>query len=324
MQSILVTGGAGFIGSHTCHALLARGHKVVVFDNFSNGPGNVASGCELVRGDLRQPAEIEAVFSRYTFDAVVHLAAAIEAGLSVAQPLHFYDNNIGGSVNLLRAMDLHGVRRLVFSSTAAVFGNPAATPIPENTIKQPTNPYGRTKLAIEGLIGDMAATGALDAVILRYFNAAGAHPDGSLGETHEPETHLIPLALQAAAGRRPHLDIFGTDYPTPDGSCIRDYVHVMDLAQAHLLALGYLANLKGVEDFNLGTDSGYSVKQVIDAAEAVTGRRILRRDAARRPGDPAILVAGNAKALQLLQWRPAYSGLETMIGHAWAYYSRRL
>lgn len=323
MQTILVTGGAGFIGSHTCHLLRAAGHEVIVFDNLSNGAAKAVAGFELIRGDLRDREAILAAFTRRRFDAVVHFAASIEAGLSVANPLGFYDNNIGGTLNLLRAMAEHGVRKLVFSSTAAVFGNPASVPIQETDTKQPTNPYGRSKLATEGLIGDMVTTGTLDAVILRYFNAAGAHPDGLIGEDHEPETHLIPLVLQAAAGRLQQLHIFGTDYPTPDGTCIRDYVHVMDLAQAHILALGYLGSFSGLQDFNLGTATGYSVKQVVDSVEAVTGRRIERVLSPRRAGDPAVLVAGNGKAMELLQWQPAYASLDVMIEHAWAYLAKQ-
>lgn len=323
MQTILVTGGAGFIGSHTCHLLRAAGYKVIVFDNLSNGTAKAAMGFEFIRGDLREPESILTAFTRHRFDAVVHFAASIEAGLSVANPLDFYDNNLSGTLNLLRAMAQHGVRKLVFSSTAAVFGNPARVPIQETDAKHPTNPYGRSKLAAEGLISDMVHTGMLDAVMLRYFNAAGAHPDGLIGEDHEPETHLIPVVLQAAAGRLPYVRIFGTDYPTPDGTCIRDYVHVMDLAHAHILALGYLGGFSGLQDFNLGTASGYSVKQVVDAVEAVTGRHIERLLSPRRAGDPAVLVAGNAKAMELLHWRPQYPGLEIMIGHAWAYLAKQ-
>ena len=318
-MKVLVTGGAGYIGSHMLKALSARGAEVVVFDNLSSGRREAVGSCELVIGDINSSADLRALFSRFRFDAVMHFASLIQVGESVQRPDHYYRTNITGSLNLLDAMHAAGVKRFIFSSSAAVFGEPRYTPIDEAHPKDPLNPYGFSKLAVERALGDYSSAYGLQSVSLRYFNAAGADPDGELGECHDPETHLIPLILQAASGRRPAITIFGTDYPTPDGTCIRDYIHVTDLCQAHLLALEFLANNARSAAYNLGNNQGFSVRQIIDTAERVTGKRIPVNVGARRPGDPAVLVANSGKAVAELGWRPKYQALETIIGHAWAW-----
>lgn len=318
-MKVLVTGGAGYIGSHMLKALSARGAEVVVFDNLSSGRREAVGSRELVVGDINSSADLRTLFSRFRFDAVMHFASLIQVGESVQRPDLYYRTNITGSLNLLDAMHAAGVKRFIFSSSAAVFGEPRYTPIDEAHPKDPLNPYGFSKLAVERALGDYSSAYGLQSVSLRYFNAAGADPDGELGECHDPETHLIPLILQAASGRRPAITIFGTDYPTPDGTCIRDYIHVTDLCQAHLLALEFLANNARSAAYNLGNNQGFSVRQIIDTAERVTGKRIPVNVGARRPGDPAVLVANSGKAVAELGWRPKYQALETIIGHAWAW-----
>ena len=316
-MKVLVTGGAGYIGSHMAKALLRRGAEVVVFDNLSSGRTETVVGCPLVTGDINDVNALKAVFARYPFDAVMHFASLIQVGESVQQPWRYYRTNIGGTLNLLEAMRAADVGRFIFSSSAAVFGEPSYTPIDEAHPKVPVNPYGFSKLAVERVLEDYAAACDLRSVSLRYFNAAGADPEGDLGENHDPETHLVPLVLQAASGRRPTITIFGSDYPTPDGTCIRDYIHVDDLCQAHLLALDYLTENGRSAAYNLGNNQGFSVRQIIDTAERVTGKRIQVTIGSRRSGDPAVLVADSRRAIAELGWRPQFQALDTIIRHAW-------
>ena len=320
-DTVLVTGGAGFIGSHVCKALSTGGFLPVAYDNLSNGHEWAVRWGPLERGELDDAARLAAVFERYRPSAVLHFAALIEAGMSVIDPARFYANNVGGLLGLLDAMRKHDVDKLVFSSTAAVYGTPQRTPIDEDHPVAPINPYGATKMMCETMLGDFGRAYGLNSVALRYFNAAGADPEGELGEAHEPETHLIPLVLDAAAGRRSHITIFGTDYPTQDGTCIRDYVHVSDLASAHTAALAFLRSGEGTYAFNLGNGRGHTVREVIDTARAVTGRTVHTKLAARRPGDPAALVADAARAQRTLGWKPVYSDLRLQLEHAWNWLS---
>ncbi|MDY0002725.1 MAG: UDP-glucose 4-epimerase GalE [Polyangia bacterium] len=325
---ILVVGGAGYVGSHMVQALLDDRRGVVVLDNLSTGHRGLASaprargggrGALLVEGSLGDPGLLDRLFTEHRFAAVMHFAAFSLVGESVSQPLRYYQNNVGETVALLAGMLRHGVTSFLFSSTAAVYGEPEKCPIPEEAPLGPTNPYGATKVAVERCLADCDAAHGLRFVSLRYFNAAGAHPDGHLGEAHEPESHLIPIVLQVARGLRPHLDIFGTDYPTPDGSCLRDYVHVCDLAQAHLAALTYLEKGGASRIFNVGSSRAASVREVVGVAERVTGREIPVREVARRPGDPAVLVADSSRIRAELGWAPRYEELEPILGTAWAW-----
>ncbi|MEJ5211030.1 MAG: UDP-glucose 4-epimerase GalE [Burkholderiales bacterium] len=315
--SVLVVGGAGYIGSHMVAELLARGCRVTTFDNLSTGHRDAVLGGEFIQGDLADRAALDALFQSRRFDAVMHFASFIQVGESVREPAKYYANNVTNTLNLLDAMVAHGVGRFIFSSSAAVYGNPLAVPIAEDHPRQPINPYGRTKAMVEDILADYDRAYGLRSVCLRYFNAAGADPAGRLGERHEPETHLIPLVLRAAAGRLPHISVFGRDYDTPDGTCIRDYVHVADLAAAHWLALEYLLAGGGSTAFNLGNGAGFSVAEVIATAERVTGRAIPVQDAPRRPGDPPRLVADATRAREVLGWRPRHEALATLIAHAW-------
>jgi len=319
---ILVTGGAGFIGSHTVLRLANLGHDCVVIDNLGNGHADAVLHGRLITADIRDTDRLTAILLTETIDGIIHFASYIEAGLSVKDPLRFWDNNVGGTRSVLAAMRSAGVDKLVFSSTAALFGNPDRQPIEEDDRQIPTNPYGDTKLAGERMIAAVGAAHAIRSVCLRYFNAAGADPEGRLGERHHPETHLIPLALAAAAGDGPGLTLFGTDYPTPDGTCIRDYIHVVDLADAHVKAMDYLQAGGSSRAFNLGCGQGWSVRQVIDEVEKVTGRKVPLTIGARRPGDPVALVASNRRALAELGWTPQFPELRDMVAHAWAFYRR--
>ncbi|SIO17177.1 UDP-glucose 4-epimerase [Sulfurivirga caldicuralii] len=328
-MKILVTGGAGYIGAHMAKWLARAGHEVVIFDNLSTGFRFLARYGTLFEGDLNRPETIERCLEGQAFDAVIHFAARSLVGESVQNPLLYYQNNVSGTVNLLAAMDRAGVRRLIFSSTAATYGNPQSVPIPETAPTRPINPYGRSKRMMEQVIEDAVAAYSFDAVSLRYFNAAGADPEGELGECHDPETHLIPLVLQAALGKRPAVTIYGEDYPTPDGTCVRDYIHVWDLVAAHDAALSALMEdrVKGYDVFNLGIGHGYSVKEVIEVCQRVvaqSGCRIPVQVGPRRPGDPAELVADSRKAQRVLQWRAHHSDLETIVRHAWAWTRRYL
>jgi UDP-glucose 4-epimerase len=319
-RSVLVCGGAGYIGSHMVRLLQEAGHDVVVFDNLSQGHAEAVSGTTLIRGDLLNPEDLSALFGQHGFDTVIHFAALIAVGESVVAPDLYYRNNVCGTLNLLAAMKTAGVDRIVFSSTAAVFGNPLTELIDETHPLAPINPYGWSKRMMEQMLADMAAAYALRSVSLRYFNAAGAHPDGEIGEAHDPETHLIPLVLLAALGLRDRLAIFGEDYDTRDGTCIRDYIHVLDLAAAHLKALDYMDTHPGAHSFNLGNGRGFTTLEVIEAARRVTGREIPVEMAPRRAGDAGILVADSARAKAVLGWEPRYAELETIIETAWRWH----
>lgn len=311
-MKFLVVGGAGYIGSHMVKHLLAEGHDVVVADLAPTRPR-----IKWVELDIADAAALDALFAEYSFDAVFHFASFIQVGESVTEPGRYYQNNVAATLVLLQAMVRAGVKRLIFSSTAAVYGDPQYVPIDEQHPKAPINPYGCSKWMVEQVLQDFDRAYGLRSVCLRYFNAAGADPEGECGERHEPETHLIPLILQAASGRRPAITVFGRDYDTPDGTCIRDYIHVADLASAHALAVDYLVAGGASTAFNLGNGLGFSVQQVIDTVRDVTGREVCVEDAPRRAGDPPRLVADAGKARQLLGWQPVYGSLEAIVRHAW-------
>lgn len=320
MARVLVTGGAGYIGAHACKRLAAAGHEPIVFDNLRTGWRQAVRYGPLAEGDLLRPEDLDRAFAAHRPDAVMHFAALSVVGESQSQPALYWRNNVAGTLNLVEAMLRADVRQLVFSSTAAVYGEPDMALIPETASKQPTNTYGATKLAIEAMLADVERGNGLRAVVFRYFNVAGADPDRDIGEQHRPETHLVPLVLQAAAGERPAITIFGDDYATPDGTCVRDYVHVEDIAAAHALALEWLRDGGASQTLNLGTGRGYSVREVIDAAARVTGRDIPRTTGARRPGDPRQLVCDASRAGAVLGWRPRRSDIDTMVADAWAWH----
>jgi UDP-arabinose 4-epimerase len=322
MKTILVTGGAGFVGSHACKALARAGFLPVVFDSLEHGHDWAVKWGPLERGDLRNEQDLARAFAARQPWAVMHFAAYAYVGESVAAPAKYYDNNIGGTSKLIAACAAHGCRNIVFSSTCATYGVPERLPLAEDSPQQPVNPYGYTKLVVERLLKDAETAHGIRHVALRYFNAAGADPDGELGEAHDPETHVIPLVLFAAMGQRPDVKLFGQDYPTPDGTCIRDYVHVSDLADAHVAALAWLSDGKPSEAFNLGNGRGFSVAEVVKAVEKVTGRSVPAEMCARRPGDPPVLVSDSAKARRLLDWVPQFSDLEDQIRHAWAWFAK--
>lgn len=317
MKKVLVVGGAGYIGSHMVKLLLSHGYHVVALDNLSGGFRDAVLGGDFIEGDIADTQLLNNVFSQYQFDGVMHFASYIQVGESIDNPARYYRNNVANTLNLLDAMVGHGVKAFIFSSTAAIFGEPKYSPIDEGHPKLPINPYGHSKLMVEQALADFDQAYGLRSVCLRYFNAAGADPDGELGERHDPETHLIPLVLQAASGRRDSIKVFGDDYDTPDGSCVRDYIHINDLCDAHILALEGLWCGKGSGLYNLGNGQGYSVQEVIDAARRVSGREFKVIQQNRRAGDPARLVADSAKARELLGWTPVFADLETIIGHAW-------
>lgn len=318
-MKIVVTGGAGYIGSHAVKALLQSGHEVIVFDNLSKGHRAAVSGAELIEGDLSDQLVLTRIMRDQCIEAVMHFAALAQVGESVQQPAIYYATNVVGTYNLLEAMRTAGVNKLVFSSTTATFGAPETMPIHEGLPQQPINPYGFTKLVVEQMLDDYARAYGLGFAALRYFNAAGASEDGDIGEDHSPESHLIPLVLQVALGKRASISVFGTDYPTPDGTCIRDYVHVDDLAAAHLLALEQLQPGKGLK-LNLGIGRGYSVREVIDACRKITGHPIPETVSPRRPGDPPELVADSRLAQQTLAWKPKYDSLERIVETAWKWH----
>jgi UDP-glucose 4-epimerase len=332
---ILVTGGAGYIGGTVADLLVKKGHRAVVFDNLSHGRRDLLPrGVKFIKGELEDRRRIEKIFIAANdegspFDAVLHFAALIEAGESMVHPELFFRNNTASALALFEAMLAHGPRRLVFSSTAAVYGEPESIPIKEDARLQPTNAYGESKLLVERMLGWFHSIHGLRSASLRYFNVAGAGegPGGiTRGEAHEPESHLIPLVLDVALGRRESIKIFGEDYPTPDGTCIRDYIHVSDLAEAHLLALYALEMPEGAENrlvFNLGNGKGFSVREVIESARRVTGHPIPVEVQPRRAGDPAVLVASSEKAMLELGWRPKYSELDEIVGTAWAWHQKR-
>ena len=316
---VLVVGGAGYIGSHMVAMLLENGYEVVILDNLSTGYRDAMLGGEFVQGDLADRGQLERLFSGHAIDAVMHFASFIQVGESVREPAKYYANNVTNTINLLDAMVEHGVKRFIFSSSAAVYGDPIGVPIAENHPKNPINPYGRTKWIVEQILEDYDRAYDLKSVSLRYFNAAGADPEGQLGERHEPETHLIPLVLRVASGRAKEIKVFGQDYETPDGTCIRDYVHIVDLCNAHRLALNGLMNDAKTAVYNLGNDNGFSVAEVIAAAERVTGRTISVSHVPRRAGDPPRLVADSTRARTELGWLPQFDRLDTIIEHAWAW-----
>lgn len=322
MTKILVVGGAGYIGSHMVKMLLSSGYEVVTFDNLENGFRDAVLGGEFVHADLADREALAEVFSTHDFSAVMHFASHIQVGESMQNPGKYYQNNVANTLNLLDAMVAAGVDAFIFSSTAAIFGEPEYIPIDEKHPKNPINPYGLSKWMIEQILVDFDKAHGLKSCCLRYFNAAGADPEGELGERHDPETHLIPLVLQAASGRREHITVFGKDYDTSDGTCIRDYIHITDLCQAHLLALEKLMAGADSMAYNLGNGQGFSVQEVIDAARKVTGRQIPVIESERREGDPARLVADATMARQQLGWQPQYAELETIIEHAWHWEQR--
>ena len=321
-MAILVLGGAGYIGSHTVYELIQAGREVAVVDNLQTGFREaVHPKARFHQADIRDRAALSRIFDQEKVEGVIHFAASSQVGESMDHPLQYYDNNLGGTLALLQEMTAHGVDKLVFSSTAAVYGEPERVPILEGDALSPTNCYGETKRSMEKMIGWAARAHGLRYVALRYFNACGAHPSGTIGEAHNPETHLIPLVLQVPAGRREKILIFGDDYPTKDGTCVRDYVHVSDLAQAHILALDSLLAGGESDVFNLGNGVGFTVREVIETARQVTGHPIPAQVAPRRPGDPAQLIASSQKAMDKLGWRPRYNRLEDILATAWAWHS---
>ncbi|KGX91654.1 UDP-glucose 4-epimerase [Pontibacillus halophilus JSM 076056 = DSM 19796] len=323
-MSVLVCGGAGYVGSHAVAQLLDKGEEVVVIDNLQKGHrGALMERAKFYEGDLRDRQFVNRVFQENPIHSVIHFAADSLVGESVEKPLVYYDNNVSGAICLLEAMAEHDVKRIVFSSTAATYGEPEQVPIQETDRTEPTNPYGETKLAIEKMLKWAEQAHGIRYVVLRYFNVAGADPQGRIGEDHRPETHLIPIILQVAQGKREKIMIFGDDYPTHDGTCIRDYIHVTDLVDAHLLAIEKLVRDEESGIYNLGNGHGFTVKEVIDAAREVTGEEIVAEVAPRRAGDPAQLVASSEKAMRELGWNPKYADLHTMIETAWDWFQAK-
>jgi UDP-glucose 4-epimerase len=322
-MKVLVAGGAGYIGSHMVRLLSELGHGVVTFDDLSAGFRDAVLGGEFVQGSLHDKAALSALFEAHQFDAVVHFAGSIAVGESVRDPAKYYQNNLSGTLNLFDSMREHSVNKIVFSSTAAIFGVPQYVPIDEQHPQVPINPYGMTKWVTERILSDYNAAYGMRSVVLRYFNAAGASPDATLGERHDPETHLIPLALRATKGDMPELTVFGTDYDTPDGTCIRDYIHIVDLCDAHVLALQHLMEGGESRSYNLGNGHGYSVNEVIKVVERVSGKKVPLRYGTRRAGDPPRLVADASKIMKDWGWRPRFGELETIIQHAWQWEIRQ-
>jgi UDP-glucose-4-epimerase GalE len=319
-MNILVTGGAGYIGSHAVKLFLDRGHEVWVYDSLIYGHREAVPADRLIVGDLNETHRIDQVLLERRIDAVVHFAAFAAVGESVLEPAKYWQNNVVNTLNLLECLRRHGIGRFVFSSTCATYGSPERMPITEDTPQRPINPYGTTKLTIERALGDYADSYRWGIAALRYFNASGAHPGGTIGEDHTPETHLIPLVILAALGKRPHIEIFGNDYPTPDGTCIRDYIHVNDLGEAHLLALEQL--LPGQKmHYNLGIGRGYSVREVIAAVEAVSGKKVPIKEGPRRAGDPPSLIAASDKARKELGWSPRYTDIKAIVETAWKWHA---
>lgn len=318
-MKILVVGGAGYIGSHMVKMLHLAGHDVVTLDNLSNGYRDAVLYGEFVHGDIADRESLDSLFKHHQFDGVMHFASYIQVGESVDKPAMYYENNVSNTLTLLSAMSDAGIKSFIFSSTAAIFGEPDYTPIDEKHVKNPINPYGHSKLMVEQMLRDLDHAHGLKSICLRYFNAAGADADGELGERHIPETHLVPLVLQAASGRRESISIFGTDYDTPDGTCIRDYIHIEDLCSAHLLALEFLVSGGESRVYNMGNGQGYSIRDVIDTVKKVTGNDFEVIEATRRDGDPAKLVADSKQIQSDLGWEPKYPDLETIIQHAWVW-----
>ena len=324
--TILVTGGAGYIGSHAVKALIGAGYEVIVLDNLVYGHRELVEEVlkvELIVGDINDRPLLDKLFASRNIAAVMHFSAYAYVGESVTDPAKYYRNNVVGTLTLLEAMIAFSIKQFVFSSTCATYGVPHTVPITEDHPQNPINPYGATKLMVERILQDFDVAYGLKSVYFRYFNAAGADPAGLLGEDHNPETHLLPLVLMAALGKRDSVSIFGTDYPTPDGTCIRDYIHVTDLADAHILGLEYLLNGGDTSVFNLGNGQGFSVKEAIDTAKVVTGREIKVVMSDRRPGDPPILVGSSDKARNILGWEPKYPALKEILIHAWNWHQQR-
>ena len=322
MRSVLVTGGAGYVGAHSCKALSEAGYLPVVVDNLSTGHESFVRWGPLVRADIRDGEALAHAFAAHNVSAVLHFAASAYVGESVTDPRKYYENNVGGALSLLRAMTDAGCRKIVFSSTCAIYGEPATVPIREDTPQDPVNPYGASKAMVERILGDYAHAYDLGVVALRYFNACGADPDGEIGELRDPETHLIPRAMMAIQGHVADFAVFGTDYATSDGTAVRDYVHVCDLADAHVTSVRRLLEGEAGESYNLGTGRGYSVKQVLDAIAAETGEELGVRTGPRRPGDPPMLVADAALARRDLNFEPRFSDLSTIVSTAWAWHRR--
>ncbi|HEY0867412.1 MAG TPA: UDP-glucose 4-epimerase GalE [Fimbriimonas sp.] len=318
---ILVLGGAGYIGSHMLKLLREQGEKHLVFDNLEQGHREALQGSPLFQGDLRRKEDLERVFRENPeIDVVMHFAAYIAVGESVREPGRYYENNTSAVLQLLEAMRRHGVAKFVFSSTAAVFGEPQYVPIDEKHPQAPTSPYGASKLMVERMLDDFDVAHQTKSVCLRYFNAAGADPENRIGEDHDPETHLIPVAILAAMGKMPKLKIFGTDYDTPDGTCVRDYIHILDLAQAHLLAVRHLRDGGESRKYNLGNGQGFTVRQVIETVEQVSGLPVPHEEGPRRAGDPARLIASSDLVRRDWGWQPKYTNLATIVGHAWEWH----
>ncbi len=320
-MAILVAGGAGYIGAHVCKMLHHRGYEVVVYDNLSRGYRSFARWGEFVWGDIGDVAQLDGVFKTYPIDAVMHFCAFIEVPESVSDPEKYYRNNVQNTITLLKVMRTHGVNKFIFSSTAAVYGLPERIPITEDAGMLPINPYGRSKCMVEQILADYAEAYDFRSISFRYFNAAGADPEGEIGEAHVPETHLIPLIFDAAAGRRECVKVYGTDYDTRDGTCVRDYIHVNDLADAHIRGVSYLLNGGKTDCFNLGSGNGFSVREMIATVRTITNRDIPVVETARRPGDPPVLIASSEKAQHLLDWRCAFS-LADIIRTAWNWHQR--
>ena len=320
--NILVVGGCGYIGTHMVKALLEAGHHPLTLDNLSTGHRNLLPGGDFIQGAIEDTALLDSIFSSRRIDAVMHFAAFIEVGESVQDPLKYYRNNFAGTANLLKTMIRHDIKRFVFSSSAAVYGEPHYTPIDEDHPLNPGSPYGQTKLWVERMLEACDQAYGLQAISLRYFNAAGADESGTIGERHLPESHLIPLVLEVARGAREHIKIFGVDYPTPDGTCIRDYIHVNDLVSAHLAAIDALLDGAGSNVYNLGNSQGISVREIIKTAERVSGRPIPVVEDRRRPGDPAVLIAGSAKIKKDLNWQPRFESIEEIVRTAWKWHNK--
>lgn len=317
MKEILVVGGAGYIGSHMCKYLHQHGMQPIVLDNLSYGHRQAVQWGPLYEGEMADAALLRKIFTTHKIEAVMHFAAFCYVGESVTEPLKYYQNNISATLTLLTEMIEHGIYNFIFSSTCATYGEPEQLPLQEHFPQNPINPYGRSKLMMEQILSDLDHANGMKSVCLRYFNAAGADPDKEIGEDHDPETHLIPIVLQTALGQREQLTIFGSDYPTEDGTCIRDYIHILDLAQAHYLALQHLLSGGESKKYNLGNGNGYSILDVITCAEKVTGKKIPFVYADRRPGDPAALVGSAALIMSELNWKPEYNSLESILSTAW-------
>jgi len=316
-MAVLVCGGAGYIGSHINKQLHKEGYETVVLDNLVYGHREAVKWGTFEQGDLKNTEDIERVFEKYPIEAVFHFAAFAYVGESVTEPEKYYYNNVANTLNLLKVMKKYGCKKIIFSSTCATYGEPDSIPITEDLPQNPINPYGMSKLMVEKILKDYNNAYGIQFAVLRYFNAAGADPEGELGESHQPETHLIPLVLDAASGKRPDIKVFGTDYDTPDGSCVRDYIHVYDLATAHLLALHYLEKGGNSDFFNLGNEKGTSVLEVVEAVRKVTGKEFRVTLTDRRPGDPAKLVGSSRKAKSILGWVPVYEDIDEIVRHAW-------